>query len=987
MPSQPPHHLFPPFRLDPENQQLWHDKREVTLRPKTFEVLRYLVEHPGQLVTKAMLLDAVWPGVVVSDSMPATCVTELRKVLRDDPRKPRFIETVHRRGYRFIAKVATAATVRETTRTPPQVGRPKPIVVGRDEELARVRSWYSQVLEGQRRIVFVAGEAGIGKSTFIQAFLDSIDQGGAVRLGRGQCVEQYGSGEPYMPVLEALSRLSREPGGEQIIELLNRFAPTWLAQMPELLTRDERMRLQGEIQGITQQRMLREMTQAFEALSAEKPLVLLLEDLHWSDFSTLELIAAIARRSESARILIVGTYRPVEILTKDHPLRTMKQELQLHHYCEELRLKPLSQREVVDYLTIRTASSGSRQFETLGPLIHARTDGNPLFMVNMVDYLLLDAGLPARSQEVTEAEWVETLRAHRLDALRTISQMIERNLERLQPDEQAVLEGASVVGAEFSAAAVAAALERQQSEVEACFKRLSRREQFVSEKGSILWPDGTAAAGFRFHHALYQEVLYARLPVGDQVQLHRRIALREESGYGERAAEVSSELAHHYSCANDKQKAIQYFQLAGERALARRAFREAELHFRDALALVSTVPESSDRVTRELTLHLALGGIMVVTRGWSAVDTVAAFTQARTLAERTGEVEPLEVFNGLWSSALTRGELRTALVLADQVLDIAGRVRPLQALVIAHFQQGLTRFALGDLAAANQCFLGAVQQYREEDFRAIPDDHGVHSLAFRGISEWLLGYPDQALRCRNEADSLARRLNKPFALVLAHAAGFLTDALRGDFERVFSASREVEKICTELGFPLHRSLCKIITPWARAKKGEVSGAISRIREGLAEFDAIEFYFCRGMYLCLLGEALALTGAVDEALVTVERALENNPDERFYRPEILRIHGELWLKKGRAELAERDFRDALELAQSMSAKSWELRATTSLARLLEHEGRRDEAHTELAGIYNWFTEGFETADLKNAKAVLDELNRDPAVRRFNKSSAR
>ncbi len=320
MPSQPPHHLFPPFRLDPENQQLWHDKREVTLRPKTFEVLRYLVEHPGQLVTKAMLLDAVWPGVVVSDSMPATCVTELRKVLRDDPRKPRFIETVHRRGYRFIAKVATAATVRETTRTPPQVGRPKPIVVGRDEELARVRSWYSQVLEGQRRIVFVAGEAGIGKSTFIQAFLDSIDQGGAVRLGRGQCVEQYGSGEPYMPVLEALSRLSREPGGEQIIELLNRFAPTWLAQMPELLTRDERMRLQGEIQGITQQRMLREMTQAFEALSAEKPLVLLLEDLHWSDFSTLELIAAIARRSESARILIVGTYRPVEILTKDHPL-------------------------------------------------------------------------------------------------------------------------------------------------------------------------------------------------------------------------------------------------------------------------------------------------------------------------------------------------------------------------------------------------------------------------------------------------------------------------------------------------------------------------------------------------------------------------------------------------------------------------------------------------------------------------------------------
>jgi len=338
--------------------------------------------------------------------------------------------------------------------------------------------------------------------------------------------------------------------------------------MPALLTREERVRLLNEIQGVTQQRMLREMTQALEALATEAPLVLLLEDLHWSDFSTLELIAAIARGNELARLLILATYRPVEILANDHPLRTMKQELELHRHCEELRLQLLKEENVADYLAKRVAIDASRRFATLAALIHTRTDGNPLFMVNMVDDLLVDTGLLVNSR-VSEAEWVETLRAYRLDAPRSIRQMIERNLERLKPEEQTVLEGASVAGAEFSSASVAAALECPQHEVEAWCKRLSRREQFVSEQGPITWPDGTVATSFRFHHALYQEVLYDRLSAGNQVQLHRRIAMREEIGYGERAGEIATELANHYSRANDKQKAIQYFRLAGQRAVAR----------------------------------------------------------------------------------------------------------------------------------------------------------------------------------------------------------------------------------------------------------------------------------------------------------------------------------------------------------------------------------------------------------------------------------
>jgi DNA-binding winged helix-turn-helix (wHTH) protein len=211
--------VFAPFRLDPANAQLWHDDQEIGLRRKTYEVLRYLVDHPGQLVTKAALLGAVWAELAVSDTMPAICVGELRKVLGDEARTPRFIETVHGRGYRFIAKV-TAAPTSALPRSQ-AVSGPAPIMVGREAELAQLRAWFAKACEGTRQVVFVSGEPGIGKTTLVRAFLDSLAHEGAVRIGRGQCVEQYGSGEPYMPVLEALTRLGQEPDGERLLEIRN----------------------------------------------------------------------------------------------------------------------------------------------------------------------------------------------------------------------------------------------------------------------------------------------------------------------------------------------------------------------------------------------------------------------------------------------------------------------------------------------------------------------------------------------------------------------------------------------------------------------------------------------------------------------------------------------------------------------------------------------------------------------------------------------
>ena len=284
------HFSFGLFRLDLINQQLWRDADAIVLRRKTFEVLRYLVEHPGQLVTKETLLDAVWAEVAVGDTMPSICVGELRKALGDTRKTPRFIETVYGRGYRFIApvteRVAALPIVRPAS---------TPLMVGREDELAQIDGWFAKASAGARQVVFVSGEAGIGKTTFLTSFLAMVERAGVARIGRGQCIEQYGAGEPYMPVFEALTRLGQEPDGKPVIEVLRRFAPSWLAQMPKLLDEAELARIKGEMPGATRQGMLREMTQALEALAAETPVVLLLEDLHWSDLSTFELIAAIAR--------------------------------------------------------------------------------------------------------------------------------------------------------------------------------------------------------------------------------------------------------------------------------------------------------------------------------------------------------------------------------------------------------------------------------------------------------------------------------------------------------------------------------------------------------------------------------------------------------------------------------------------------------------------------------------------------------------------
>jgi DNA-binding winged helix-turn-helix (wHTH) protein len=619
--------IFRSFRFDPASERLWHGAHEVTLRPKTFAVLRYLLEHAGQLVTKADLLDAIWPDISVSDVVPTVCVQELRKVLGDPAGTPRFIETVPKRGYRFIAPLTTTQAENgkpkagnglslahmRTPEVPLTNGLAPANLIGREAELEQLSGIFDKIIEQKRQIIFISGELGIGKTALVEAFLTRLSvaqasrsQSDAVWIGRGQCIEHHGEGEDFLPILDALRQLCRTPGKELLLTLLHRYAPTWLLQLPVTIGSAELEVARRRTQGLPRERMLWEIAEVLERIACEHPLVLWIEDLHWSDASTLELLAFLARRREPTRLLLIGTYRPVEVAGREHLLTTMKQELQLHHYGEEMQLLSLREDHVVAYLRqcFPEEISSEVSCQRVAHALHQYTNGNPLLLSSIADHV----------RESQHAKYVFFSAALSHDLLQVtpeyLVRMVEQEMARLTVEEQRLLEAASVVGVEFTALAVAAALEVDIVRVEEVCGELARREQFVRFHGTSEWPDGSVSARFRFQHAFYREAVYLRVTGARRVRLHRRIGERTESAYGHRTDEIASALAAHFECGRDFPRAVKYLRQAAETAWRCGDPQEAERLLTKGIGLVQVWPDGEDRTTQERELQVAMANVI-----------------------------------------------------------------------------------------------------------------------------------------------------------------------------------------------------------------------------------------------------------------------------------------------------------------------------------------------------------------------------------------
>jgi len=965
---------FAEFRLDPANQQLWRGESLLALTPKALAVLAYLSDWPGRLVTKHELLETIWPKTNVTEGVLAACVYEIRRVLGDRSRAPRFIETVHTRGYRFLPEVTYSAEPGLRNQSDETRSRGGPLALdpavlakssglfGRQKDLAELHRIFQKALDGARQIVFVTGEPGIGKTALVDDFVARVCSQQTAFIGCGQCIDHYGAGEPYLPILAAIGRVCRSPGADAIISSLKRYAPSWLMSMPGLLTPGDVGALQQQATSFNRERMLREMAEALEAITVEHPLVLWLEDLHWSDHATLDLIAFLARSRPAAKFLLIGTYRPVDLIVKGHPLRMLKQELQVHGQCGELQLGGIHSAAITDYLAARFPRN--RFASSLGQLLYDRTEGNPLFLNNVIEDWTLRGVLKEEDGAWTAAEDSE----QRIPE--SLRYMLERQIDELSGDERALLEAASIAGMEFSPAAVAAGLAANVEETEQRCEDLARKHQYVRRLSAV--PAESPFAYYSFLHALHRRVWEEQIPATRLSRLHSRIAAHKEAEYGERSEEIAAALAYHYGRCGNSDKTLRYLELAGHQARARHAFHEAEQHYRNGLAVLKNLPESPDRDGHELELRLSLIDVLRLTRGWAASETVEAAARIALLAERSGNLGRLALsVSTRCFHAILAGELPTAAALADEALELAlregspllvGGMRTLQMIVHHH---------RGDLAGAENHFAAGLKFFDDPAFRQVPGGMAISVFGWASWNAWILGRADVA---RDRVAKMRTAVNpaNPHDLPWANVLAANLFALMGEDETVESLAARALDLCEKDGFPNEAAKARCFLGHARAQLSRAGDNITLIREAIDKLVQIGNRIGVPRYMKYLAAAQDRAGAIGDALETAERALNFNPEETACRPETLRIRGELRLKLGDAELAEADFRDAIAMARNMGAKAWELRTTMSLARLLHDTRRRDEARTMLADIYNWFTEGFDTRDLVDAKALLEGL---------------
>src|SRR6516162_7826766 len=753
-----PAHTFDGFRLEPPPGGLWRGDVQLAVRPRSLAMLRYLVAHAGRVVTKAELRQHVWGGTHVSDTVLRVSVQEIRAALGDAAAAPQYLETVAQQGYRF--------RLGEEPEDPlPLTAGP---IVGRQQEVARLEDWFQRATQGTRQLVFVSGDVGMGKTTVVEQFLAQCAAGSVGRIGRGQCAEHYGEGEAYLPVFEALWQLSHGPARDAILAVLRRYAPLWLVQLPGLVSEPELEQLQRQVAGATPARMLRELAQALEVLTADTSLVLVLEDLQWSDRATVDLLAYLAQRREPAHLLVLGTYRPGDLVLHAHPLHGLVQELGGRGLMHELPLEPLLAADVAAYLAGRL---GGPVAPALVAGVHARTDGHPLFLVTLVEHLVQQRLLARGAGQWTLRPGGEVRVAELPEEVR---QLLLRRLATLPAAAREVLEVASVVGPAFAAAAVAAGTQDTVEAVDAVCDGLVTEQRVLEDTGVTVWPDGTRGGTYRFHHALSQQVLYEALGPTRWAQLHRQVGTRLEVGYGAQAGDIAAPLARHCERGGEVERAVRFLQQASDNAIQRHAYHEAVATLTKGLAVLATLPESLARARHELTLLLLLGPRLMAAQGYAVPAVGESYTRAQTLAQQVGEPRHhCQALQGLARFQLLRAQVRRADALCQQCVQLASDPPDPTFGHEAALDLGLIAFYWGDPVTARAQL---AHRRRRGDTPPplapllLPPEEasGVRHSFYGAMVLWVLGYADQAQHWGQDELAWAQQGEPTPSLVSAH---------------------------------------------------------------------------------------------------------------------------------------------------------------------------------------------------------------------------
>jgi predicted ATPase/DNA-binding SARP family transcriptional activator len=846
--------------------------------------------------------------------------------------------------------------------------------VGYEHERAALRTGFQAAVAGRGQMLCVAGEPGSGKTTLVEDFLgEVIASGRPCHVARGRCSERLAGSGAYLPLLDALEGLLRADARGVVARLLADLAPNWNVQIAPAL-QPAGLQATTAVQAASQERLKRELNAFLREVCRLRPLVLFLDDVHWVDASTIDVLGYVANQMGTAQMVILTAYRPSELHLAKHPFGPLKLDLQSRGLCREVSLQLLTPADIEQFLGLEFP--GNQFPAAFGQFIHAKTEGNPLFMVDLLRYLRVKQVIVAKNGGWTLGEALPDLEQELPESVRS---MIERKIEQLDEPDRELLAMAGVQGYECDAPILAEMLGTDAAAVEERLDALERVHGFVRRLREHQFPDGTLAARYRFVHVLYQNALYARLTPTRRAALSRTVAEALLGHYREQSAEVAAELALLFEAARDVARAVEYFALAAERAAQIFANQEAIALARRGLGQLAKLPDTRERPQQELRLQVTLAFSLLCTRGYAAPETGANMARARRLCETLGEAAQLQpVRMGLWTYYITTGDMKAAREAAEQLLTMAGKLNDPALRLGAHAALGITLRQQGELVAGRRHCEEASRHYdvaeHQRYVRLYRFDPGIYAESIMVGALWQLGFPDQARRKSTETLALARALSSPLSLAFCHCLVIFLH----QFLREPAKAREIGEaciaLCNEHGIELERAWIECTYGWAIAELGQVDEGISLILRCLETQRVLGNEVARPQSQAVLAETLWHAGRAPEALQAVEDglAVSSRNGDTYYDAGLWRLKGQLLEIQDKAAEAESCFHHAIAVARQQAAKSFELRAGTSLASLWQKQGKRREAQHLLNGIYGWFTEGFDTPDLIEARSLLAEL---------------
>jgi class 3 adenylate cyclase/predicted ATPase len=849
-------------------------------------------------------------------------------------------------------------------------------LVGREEEVAFLRRRWEQVTEGHGQVVLLDGEPGIGKSRLVQVLTEFLATEAYVRI-EWRC-SPYHQSSALHPVIDQLRRLLRFERGEtseERLEKLERMLAQRGLALPETvpfiatllsLPLPERYPPPALDPQRLKQRILETLVAWLKQEAQRAPVLLIVEDLHWVDPSTLELLGLLVERLAEERLFRLLTYRP-----DFHASWPMLSNM------AHLTLSRLARRQVEEMVESIAGRQGLPA--AVVQQVVAKTDGVPLFVEELTK-TVLEAGRQVGTPAVSTPRSADSESNPTLAIPTTLHDSLMARLDRLATVKEVAQLGATL-GREFGYELIEAVSPLDPAGLQQALAKLVDAE--------LLYQRGQPPqARYIFKHALIQDAAYQSLLRSTRQRYHQQIARAIEERLPETIETQPELLAHHYSEAGLTEQALPYWQEAGQRAVQRSANVEAISHLRRGLALLRTLPGSPERARRELALLIALGVPLRATKGFGAPEVGEAYGRALELSKQSGEPSQLAaILRGLWEFHELRAEYKTSRELGEQLLGLAQRMRDPGLLVVAHDVLGDNLFWLGEFSASRSHLeqgiaLYDVRQHQSHAF-LYGYDCGVACLSFAAWTLWFLGYPDQALRSVERALSLAREQAHPFSIALALTFAAYLHHFRQEYRRVRQLATEVLRMSTEPDFLMWSGMGTIIQGWVLAKEGEGAEAIAKIQQGMIDWRAAGQELERPHFLGLLAEAHEMVDQLQQGLhaLAEARSEADKTGEAFWDAELYRLHGELSIRigaqaggagNGGGGSPEESFLKAIEIARRQGAKSLELRAVMSLSRLWRRQGRKDEARQMLAAIYAWFTEGHDTPDLRDAKALLEEL---------------